>query len=179
MWNNLDGGAQAVAHKTARTLYPNEVKPKLFFYRTDLFAKAVLDPSTFGDLTTQGWIEMGKELHAKTGAYLDSVTSVPGEGWFDCFVSAYAPIGFSSKSGVYEITTNQAFSESMSFLRYDLKSGVVYPADAAHSGVVKCTGGEQVCWSVALFLAGRFLPETLDWHSTESGRRCCGRNLPH
>ena len=80
VWNNLYGGAQAVAHLDgAYPGIPNEVKPKLFFYRADLFAKAGLDPSTFGDLTTQGWIEMGKELHAKTGAYLDSVTSVPGK----------------------------------------------------------------------------------------------------
>jgi multiple sugar transport system substrate-binding protein len=136
---------------------PESLNPKLFYYRSDLFAEAKIDPSSIQ--TTDDYIAAGMQFHRKfPGQYIMNLNTEPQPYVFGEMISAYAPISFASSAGKYDITSNPGFEQVFSFLRQIKDSKIAYPVDDFTTDWPSAIKDEKICGYLGADWVDEFIP---------------------
>ncbi len=127
--NDLYTGALGVStYNGTYVTIPWQLKSKLFYYRADLFEQAGINPATI--VTVDDFITAGRQFHAKfPKQYILNLGQQPVNYLYGELFSAFPNSSFANRSGQYDLTTNPAFSESLSFLKSIHDAGIAYPID--------------------------------------------------
>lgn len=121
------GAAAITTYDGHMVAVPVELKSKIYYYRKDLFDKAGIDPTTIGSVSD--FIAMGRHFHASVpGSYVMNLDATPGALPLDNILSAYPNATMATKSGKYELTSNPAFSQALTFVKELYTSRIAYPA---------------------------------------------------
>lgn len=107
---DLANATLALSQYDGKTVtFPDSIKGKVAFYRSDLFDQAGMKWSDIK--TLDDFLTAGKEFHQKfPKSYLLNLDGNPAQYWMGEILSAYVPnITFADESGKYQITTNPAF----------------------------------------------------------------------
>jgi len=162
--NDLYAGALQVAkYNGGFYAFPGSLNAKLFYYRSDLFAEAKIDPSSIQ--TTDDFIAAGRQFQRKfPGQYIMNLNTEPQPYVFGEMISSYAPISFASSDGKYQITSNPAFEQVFSFLRQIRDSKIAYPVDDFTTDWPSAIKNQKICG----FLGADWLDEFVPGYATLS-----------
>jgi len=157
--SNLYKGADAICNINGTYYaFPHQVNAKLFYYRADLFKEANIDVEAIE--TLDDFIAAGHKFTAKfPGQYIMNVDTQPPEYFFGETVSAFAPVEFVNKKGVWDITSNPAFLKTFEFLRELHTSGIAYPVDDFTAGWPEAIAKERICGFLIADWMKDFLPQ--------------------
>jgi ABC-type glycerol-3-phosphate transport system substrate-binding protein len=155
---DLYAGALQVAKYNGRFYaFPGSLNPKLFYYRSDLFAQANIDPSSIQ--TTDDFIAAGTKFVQKfPGQYIVNLNTTPQPYVFGEMISAYAPISFASPAGKYQIASNPAFEQVFTFLRQIHDSNIAYPVDDFTTDWPSAIQNQKICGYLGADWIDEFLP---------------------
>jgi len=105
---------------------PSSLKPKIWYYRPDIFQKAGVDPDKIA--TIDDFIAAGKQLHqAVPASYIYNINARSGGYAFDNFLTSYAPVSFYDRQAKkYQVATHPGFRAT-----YDLLAKLKDPAVSA------------------------------------------------
>jgi multiple sugar transport system substrate-binding protein len=157
------GALQVAKYNGGFYAIPESLNPKLFYYRSDLFAQAGIDPSSIQ--TVDDYIAAGTKFHQKfPGQYIMNLNTEPQPYVFGEMISAYAPISFASPNGDYQITTNPGFEQVFSFLRQISDSKIAYPVDDFTTDWPSAIANQKICG----FLGADWLDEFVPGYATLS-----------
>ena len=158
--SDLYAGAQTVAQVNGQYVtFPIQLNGKIYYYRQDLFESAGIDVSSIPNMTTAEFIQMGKTFTAKhPGQYIMNMANEPPEYLFGEMISAYAPISFASQTGKYDVISNPAFGDVLSFMRDIRKSGIAYPVDDFTTDWPSAIKAEKICGFLIADWMDQFLP---------------------
>jgi multiple sugar transport system substrate-binding protein len=157
------GALQVAKYNGGYYAFPESLNPKLFYYRSDLFAEAKIDPSSIE--TVDDYIAAGTKFHQHfPGQYIMNLNTEPQPYVFGEMISAYAPISFASSNGDYQITTNPGFEQVFSFLRQIADSKIAYPVDDFTTDWPGAIANEKICG----FLGADWLDEFIPGYATPS-----------
>ena len=156
--SDLYAGALQVAKYNGRFYaFPGSLNPKLFYYRSDLFAEAKIDPSSIH--TVDDFIAAGQKFSKRfPGQYIVNLNTEPQPYVFGEMISAYSPISFASATGKYDITTNPGFQHVFSFLRQITDSKIAYPVDDFTTDWPAAIKNEKICGYLGADWIDEFLP---------------------
>jgi ABC-type glycerol-3-phosphate transport system substrate-binding protein len=156
----LYAGAEAVAKVNGEYFaVANELKSKLFYYRKDLFESAGIDSASIPNMSVAEYIQMGKTFTAKhPGKYIMNLGNEPPEYLFGELISAYAPISFANRQGKYDITSNPAFADVLSFMHKIYASGIAYPVIDFSTAWPAAIKAEKICGFLIAIWMDSFLP---------------------
>jgi multiple sugar transport system substrate-binding protein len=156
--SDLYAGALQVAQYNGKFYaIPESLNPKLFYYRSDLFAEAKIDPSSIQ--TTDDYIAAGKQFNKKfPGRYIMNLNTEPQPYVFGEMISAYAPISFAAPDGKYQITTKPGFDEVFTFLHQIHDSKIAYPVDDFTTDWPSAIKDEKICGYLGADWIDEFLP---------------------
>jgi ABC-type glycerol-3-phosphate transport system substrate-binding protein len=151
------GALELVQYNGQYVCFPFELKSKLFFYRADLFEEAEIDPAAIPTVTD--FIAAGKTLNGKfPNSHIINLGPQPPQYWIGELLSAYPDVRFADDSGAYQLTTNPAFADALTFLK-DLKdSGVALPIDDWSSDWQQAWADEAIAGSLISNWMKFFLP---------------------
>jgi multiple sugar transport system substrate-binding protein len=151
------GALQVAKYNGGFYAIPESLNPKLFYYRSDLFAEAKIDPSSIQ--TTDDYIAAGMQFHRKfPGQYIMNLNTEPQPYVFGEMISAYAPISFASPAGKYQITSNPGFEQVFSFLRQIHDSKIAYPVDDFTTDWPSAIKNEKICGYLGADWVDEFIP---------------------
>ena len=157
---DLYAGAQTVAQVNGQYVtFPIQLNGKMFYYREDLFESAGIDVSSIPNMTEAEFIQMGKTFTAKhPGQYIMNMANEPPEYLFGEMISAYAPISFANSSGKYDVVSNRAFGDVLTFMRNIRTSGIAYPIDDFTTDWPSAIKAEKICGFLIADWMDQFLP---------------------
>lgn len=151
------GALQVAKYNGAYYAFPQSLNPKLFYYRSDLFAQANIDPSSIQ--TTDDFIAAGQQFQRKfPGQYIVNLNTEPQPYVFGEMISAYSPISFASPGGKYQITSNPGFEQVFSFLRQIHDSKIAYPVDDFTTDWPSAIKNEKICGYLGADWVDEFIP---------------------
>jgi multiple sugar transport system substrate-binding protein len=151
------GALQVAKYNGGFYAFPGSLNPKLFYYRSDLFAEANIDPSSIQ--TTDDFIAAGTKFQRKfPGQYIINLNTEPQPYVFGEMISAYAPISFASPDGKYQITSNPGFEQVFTFLRQIHDSKIAYPVDDFTTDWPSAIKNEKICGYLGADWVDEFLP---------------------
>jgi multiple sugar transport system substrate-binding protein len=157
------GALQVAKYNGGYYAMPGSLNPKLFYYRTDLFAEAKIDPSSIQ--TTDDYIAAGRQFQQKfPGQYIMNLNTEPQPYVFGEMISAYSPISFASSAGNYQITSNPGFEQVFSFLQQIKAAKIAYPVDDFTTDWPSAIKNEKICG----FLGADWLDEFVPAYATLS-----------
>ncbi|GHO61532.1 sugar ABC transporter substrate-binding protein [Ktedonobacter sp. SOSP1-52] len=122
-------GAQKLATYQGKFVaVPEQVKSKMFYYRTDLFEQAHLTPDDLA--TVDGLIAAGQKFHARNAqAFMLNMGPQPSGAWIGEIMSAYPNPRTADSSGHYIVSSNPAFADAFTFVKRLHDSGITLPVD--------------------------------------------------
>ncbi|HXW78657.1 MAG TPA: extracellular solute-binding protein, partial [Acidimicrobiales bacterium] len=126
--DNLYAGAVNTSqYAGAWVAFPYSVNSKLFYYRSDLFSQAGIDPQAIQ--TVDDYLAAGQKFTTKfPGQYIQNVYTSPPQYLFDNVMSAFYPISFYNRAaGKWDITSDPAFASAFEFIRQ--LTTIAYPVD--------------------------------------------------
>ena len=151
------GALQVAKYNGGFYAIPESLNPKLFYYRSDLFAEAKIDPSSIQ--TTDDYIAAGLRFQRKfPGQYIMNLNTEPQPYVFGEMISAYAPISFASPDGKYRITSDPGFGQVFSFLRQIRDSKIAYPVDDFTTDWPSAIQSQKICGYLGADWIDEFLP---------------------
>jgi ABC-type glycerol-3-phosphate transport system substrate-binding protein len=151
------GALQVAKYNGSFYAFPGSLNPKLFYYRSDLFAEAKIDPSSIQ--TTDDYIAAGMKFQRKfPGQHIMNLNTEPQPYVFGEMISAYAPISFASTDGKYQITSNPGFEQVFTFLRQIHDSQIAYPVDDFTTDWPSAIKNQKVCGYLGADWVDEFLP---------------------
>jgi multiple sugar transport system substrate-binding protein len=151
------GALQVAKYNGGYYAIPESLNPKLFYYRSDLFAEAKIDPSSIE--TVDDYIAAGTKFHQKfPGQYIMNLNTEPQPYVFGEMISAYAPISFASSNGDYQITSNPGFEQVFSFLRQIADSKIAYPVDDFTTDWPSAIANGKICGYLGADWVDEFIP---------------------
>lgn len=100
----------------------------VLFYRIDLIEKAGFNENDMKNLTWDRYIEIGKEVKAKTG--IDMLTMVPAGDMEGRLLYQSAGTWFFDKDGKANIKGNQAFLDAFDTIKKTINSKIVYKSNS-------------------------------------------------
>lgn len=151
------GALQVAKYNGGFYAFPGSLNPKLFYYRSDLFAEAKIDPSSIQ--TTDDYVAAGQKFQRKfPGQYIMNLNTEPQPYVFGEMISAYSPISFASPSGSYQITSNPGFEQVFSFLRQIHDSKIAYPVDDFTTDWPSAIKNQKICGYLGADWIDEFLP---------------------
>ena len=151
------GALQVAKYNGHFYAFPESLNPKLFYYRSDLFAEAKIDPSSIQ--TVDDYIAAGTQFSKKfPGRYIMNLNTEPQPYVFGEMISAYAPISFASPSGKYQITSNPGFEQVFSFLSQIHDSKIAYPVDDFTTDWPSAIKNQNICGYLGADWIDEFLP---------------------
>jgi len=157
------GALQVAKYNGGFYAFPSSLNAKLFYYRSDLFAEAKIDPSSIQ--TVDDFIAAGTKFNKKfPGQYIMNLNTEPQPYVFGEMISAYAPISFASPSGAYQITSNPGFEQVFSFLKQISDSKIAYPVDDFTTDWPSAIKDQKICG----FLGADWLDEFVPGYATLS-----------
>ena len=157
------GALQVAKYNNSYYAFPESLNPKLFYYRSDLFAEAKIDPTSI--TTTEDFIAAGTAFHRKfPSQYIMNLNTEPQPYVFGEMISAYAPISFASPSGSYQVTSNPGFEQVFSFLDQIASAKIAYPVDDFTTDWPSAIKNEKICG----FLGADWLDEFVPGYATQS-----------
>ncbi|MGH7862980.1 MAG: ABC transporter substrate-binding protein, partial [Candidatus Dormibacteraceae bacterium] len=137
--------------------FPDSIKGKVSFYRSDLFDQAGMKWSDIK--TLEDFVTAGKQFHQKfPKSYLLNLDGNPAQYWMGEILSAYVPnIQFSDESGKYQITSNPAFKTMFDTMK-QLESVSVNIDDFSNDWP-PAFANSTICGSVIATWMINFLPQ--------------------
>lgn len=126
---DLLAGAAKIGRYDGRLLgVPQQIKPKVWYYRKDMFEKAGVDVArvkSFDDL-----IEAGKQFHRVfSDSYLINMGPTPIHYWYSFILSNWDDIRIANEDGTYNITKDARFKTLFEWTKEVVTSGIAYPTD--------------------------------------------------
>jgi len=105
---------------------PVSLKPKVWYYRQDVFQKAGVDPDKI--VTFDDFIAAGKQIHqAVPQSYIYNIKAKAGGYAFDNFLTSFAPVSFYDRQAKkFQVATHPGFRAT-----YDLLTKLQDPAVSA------------------------------------------------
>lgn len=122
------GAIELTKYEDTFVSFPFELKCKLFFYRSDLFQEAGVDPAALTSF--QSFLDAGNALTAAVpSAKILNLGPEPAQYWMGEILSAYENPRFADDDGNYQITANPAFAGVFTFLKGIQDAGIALPID--------------------------------------------------
>lgn len=157
--SDLYTGAKALTEYNGTPYaFPYQLNGKLFYYRSDLFTEAGIDVEALDSVDS--FIAAGHKFTQKfPGQYIWNIDTQPPEYVFGEVVSAFAPVQFVNRKGVWDITTDPAFYKTFEFLHQVKASGIAFPVDDFTAGWPEAIANQRICGYLGADWMKDFLPQ--------------------
>lgn len=156
--NDFYAGAQQIStYNGTSVAFPWELKSKLFYYRADLFEQVGIDVDKI--VTVDDLLAAGRQFHEKfPKQYLLNFGQQPPGYLYHELLSAFPDIHFADRSGNYQITTNPAFSEMLTFMKQVHDSGIAHPTSDFAADWPAAIKNGSICGFLIASWMQNFLP---------------------
>lgn len=151
------GAVELVKYEDRFVSFPFELKSKLFYYRSDLFEQAGIDPAAL--TTTTDFVNAGKTLNAKfPKSHILNLGPEPAGYWLGEILSAYPDARIADTDGNFQLTSQPAFAEAFTFLKDLRDAGIALPIDDWSSDWQQSWAQEAIAGSLLATWLKFFLP---------------------
>ena len=99
---------------------PQEAKPKVWYYRTDVFEQAGVDPAEVK--TAEDFIEAGKKVHEATGTWIENY-GTPLNAYDLMMILSGKDFSFTDENGDFDFADNEIIREAFERLKSYHDSG--------------------------------------------------------
>ena len=124
----VDSAKQLTTYDDQVVAVPFQLKPKVWFYRKDLFEQAGIEPAqikTFDD-----YIAAGHRLHEKLPkSYIMNIGDQPDTDLYWMMLSNWKDARVADRDGTYQITKNPDFAQVLDWLKAWRTSGIAFNTD--------------------------------------------------
>ena len=105
---------------------PQEAKPKVWYYRTDIFEQAGVDPKEVK--TVDDFIAAGKKVHEATGTWIENY-GTPLNAYDLMMILSGKDFSFTDENGDFKFADNEIIREAFERLKKFHDSGAFSPID--------------------------------------------------
>lgn len=157
-YTDLTVGAKALASYQGKfAAIPNQLKPKVWYYRKDMFEKAGIDPSAVK--TYDDYMAAGKKFHQTfPNSYLMNIGPQPIHYLYDAVLSNWDDVQMSDKSGNFQISKNPHYVDMLKWFKDWYTSGIAFKTDDFNSDWAQAFADEKICGSLISDWMDAFLP---------------------
>lgn len=124
----VDTAKQLTTYNDQVVAIPFQLKPKVWFYRKDLFEQAGLDPAAIKSFND--YIAAGRKLHEKLPkSYIMNIGDQPDDDLYWLMLSNWDDVRIADRDGTYQITRNPHFAQMLDWLAGWRHSGIAFNTD--------------------------------------------------
>jgi ABC-type glycerol-3-phosphate transport system substrate-binding protein len=124
----VDTAKQLTSYNGQVVAIPFQLKPKVWFYRKDLFEQAGLDPAKIKSF--DDYIAAGHRLREKLPkSYIMNIGNQPDDDLYWIMLSNWDDVRVADRDGTYQITRNPHFAQVLDWLSGWRHSGIAFNTD--------------------------------------------------